>query len=178
MPRQLALILDNPARRRFLSPSKTLEQIGVGEGMKVLELGPGPGFLSVDASTRVGDSGRLYCLDIEPALITKVRRKVLREGLENVAPIVGDGERLPFAENSLDLAFLVCVLGEIPNRDAALKELHRVLRRDGVLSVSEMLPDPDYPLKKTTVARARKAGFEPAQEFGNLFAYTVNFRKR
>lgn len=174
---QAALLLDNPLRRRFLSPSKTVEQIGVGEGMRVLELGPGPGFFTAEVSRRVG-WGRLYCLDIQPELIAKLREKTVREGLENVAMIVGDGAALPLVDSSLDLAYLVTVLGEIPDKDGALRELYRVLRRGGVLSISEMLPDPDYSLKRTTIARAGKAGFEPFQEFGNFFIYVVNFRKR
>jgi len=170
--------IDNPFRRRFLSPSKTIGQLGIGEGMKALELGPGSGFLTVEASRRVGDRGRLYCLDIDPTLVANLREKTVKAGLENVALLVGDGQRLPFKDGSLDLAFLVAVLGEIPNKDAALKELSRVLRPGGVLSISELLPDPDYPLRRTTIAWAGKSGFEPFQQFGNFFAYTINFKKR
>lgn len=177
IPWRLALILENPARRRFLSPSKTIRQIGVEEGMKVLELGPGPGFLTIEAARHVGDSGKLYCLDIEPALIVRLREKTAKAGLENVAMLVGNGECLPFADSSFDLAFLVAVLGEIPDKDGALQELYRVLCPGGVLSISELLPDPDYPLRRTTIAWARKAGFETFQEFGNFFAYVVNFRR-
>ena len=176
IPWRLAVILDNPARRRFLSPAKTIEQIGVREGMRVLELGPGSGFLTAEASRRVG-SGRLYCLDIEPALIARLKAKIEREGLENVDPIVGDGSALPLAEGSLDLAFLVGVLGEIPDKDAALNELYRVLRSGGVLSVWETLIDPDYSLRSTTISLGCKAGFEPFQQFGNFLVYVVNFRK-
>lgn len=174
-PARLRWFLDK--RGPIFSRSKTLDRTGISEGMRVLELGPGPGFLTVEALRRVGDSGSLYCLDIQPAMIAKVRGKLSKEGLENVALVMGNGECLPFASDSIDLAFLVAVLGEIPDKDAALKELNRVLCPGGVLSISELLPDPDYPLRRTTIAWARKAGFEPFQEFGNFFAYTVNFRK-
>lgn len=177
MPWRLARFIDNPLRRRFLSPSKTLKQMGVKEGMRVLELGPGSGFLTAEASRRVGDSGKLYCVDIEPALIVRLRGKTAKAGLENVAMIVGNGECLPFADSSFDLAYLVAVLGEIPDKDRALRELYRVLCPGGVLSISELLPDPDYPLRRTTIAWARKAGFEPFQELGNFFTYVVNFRR-
>jgi len=177
MPWRLASILDNPGRRRFLSPSKTLRQMGIGQGMRVLELGPGSGFLTIEAARRVGDSGMLYCLDIEPALVVRLRQKTAKAGLENVALIVGNGECIPFADSIFDLAFLVAVLGEMPNKDVALRELHRVLTPGGVLSISELLPDPDYPLRGTTIAWALKAGFEPFQEFGNFFTYVVNFRR-
>ncbi|MBE0414940.1 MAG: methyltransferase domain-containing protein [Dehalococcoidia bacterium] len=177
IPWRWARFINNPLRRRAQNPSKTLGQMGFREGMRVLELGPGWGFLTLEAARRVGDSGRLYCLDIEPALIARLKQKTAKVGLENVALVMGNGECLPFASDSIDLAFLVAVLGEIPDKDAALKELNRVLCPGGVLSISELLPDPDYPLRRTTIAWARKAGFEPFQEFGNFFAYTVNFRK-
>ncbi len=85
---------------------------------------------------------------------------------------------LPFKDGGLNLAYLVGVLGEIPDKDGALRELHRVLDQGGALSISEVLIDPDYSLRRTTIARAGEAGFEPCQEFGNFFAYVVNFRKR
>lgn len=179
IPWRWARFIDNPMRRRIVqNPSKTVNQMGIREGMRVLELGPGTGFLTAAASRQVGNDGKLYCVDIEPELIARLRQRIAREGLENVALVVGNGECLPFANDSLDLAFLVGVLGEIPDKDAALKEVNRVLRHSGVLSISELLPDPDYPLRRTTIAWAGKAGFEPFQKFGNFFVYTLNFRKR
>ena len=178
IPWWFARFLDNPIRRRVQHPSKVMGQMGVHEGMKVLELGPGPGFFTVEASRRAGSSGRLYCLDIQPALVARLKRKIEREGLENVALMVGDATALPFLESGLDLAFLVTVAGEIPNRDGALGELYRVLRPGGVLSVSELFIDPDYLLRRTIISQAHKAGFEPFQQFGNFFIYLLNFRKR
>jgi len=119
----------------------------------------------------------LYCLDIEPAMIARAKNKVIRYNLENVALMLGNGECLPFKDDSFNLAYLVSVLGEIPDKDRALHELYRVLRPGGVLSISEYLLDPDYPLRRTTIAWARQAGFEPFQEYGNFFAYVVNFRR-
>lgn len=176
----LAMILENPVRRRLFSPAKLLDKVGVVAGMSVLELGPGPGFFTVEAARRVGYSenpGKLYCLDIEPAMIARLKEKVSKDTLENIAIMVGNGEHLPFKDGSFDLAYLVTVLGEVPDKDQALQELYRVLRPGGVLSISEYLPDPDYPLRRTTIAWARRAGFEPFQQFGNFFAYVVNFRR-
>jgi ubiquinone/menaquinone biosynthesis C-methylase UbiE len=176
----LAVILESPVRRRLFSPAKLLDKVGIAAGMRVLELGPGPGFFTIEAARRVGYSespGKLYCLDIEPAMIARAKNKVTRHALENVALMLGNGECLPFKDDSFDLAYLVTVLGEIPDKDRALQELYRVLRPGGVLSISEYLLDPDYPLRRTTIAWARQAGFEPFQEYGNFFAYVVNFRR-
>ncbi len=176
-PWQVGGILDNPFRRRFMSSSKTLDQIGVSKGMCVLELGPGPGFLTVEAAQRAGSPGRLYCLDIQPEMLAETRRKLMQHGSDNAGLILGDAKILPLVDDCLDLAFLVGVLGEISDKKAALRELHRVLRHGGVLSVTEMLPDPDYSLRSTTIARCRRAGFEPFEKLGNFFVYTINFIK-
>ena len=178
IPWRWARFIDNPLRRLVQSPSKVMEQAGVHEGMRVLELGPGSGFFTLEASRRVGSSGTLYCLDIQPQLIARLKRKIERDGQENVALMVGDATALPFADDSLDLAFLVTVLGEIPDKDIALRELYRVLRVGGILSVAEILVDPDYSLPGTVISRAYKAGFEPVQQFGNFFIYLLNFRKK
>ncbi len=178
IPWRWARFIDNPLRRLVQSPSKVMDQAGVHEGMRVLELGPGPGFFTLEASRRAGSWGRLYCLDIQPQLIARLKHRIEREGLENVALMVGDAAALPFADDSLDLAFLVTVFGEIPDKDEALRELYRVLRPGGILSVSEILVDPDYSLPGTIISRADKAGFEPVQQFGNFLIYLLNFRKQ
>lgn len=178
IPVPLVRMIDNPFRRRFFGAAKTLEQAGIREGMKALEVGPGSGFLTFEAARRLGGSGRLYCVDLEPRMIAGLRSKMLQAGVDNVSLMVADALHLPLRDGMLDLACLVTVLGEIPDKHGALGELHRVLRPEGVLSLSELLPDPDYCLKSTAVALAAGAGFEPSGAFGNLFAYVVNFRKR
>ena len=180
IPHRLAMILDNPVRRHVFNPAKLLDKGGIAAGMSVLELGPGPGFFTVESAQRVYSSdgvGKLYCLDIQPAMIARVRKKISKNALANVTLTVGNGEYLPYKNGSFDLAYMVTVLGEMPDKNRALQELYRVIRPDGVLSISEYFPDPDYPLRRTTIARARRAGFEPVEEFGNFFAYMINFRR-
>jgi ubiquinone/menaquinone biosynthesis C-methylase UbiE len=178
MSHRLAIILDNPVRRHVFSPAKLLDKVGIAAGMSVLELGPGPGFFTVESAQQVYSSegaGKLYCLDIEPAMISRVKKKIFLKALENVELAVGKGECLPYKNSSFDLAYMVTVLGEMPDKPRALQELYRVIRPDGVLSISEYFSDPDYLLRRTTVALARAAGFEPFEEFGNFFAYVINF---
>ena len=110
-------------------------------------------------------------------MIARARRKITEEVADNISLAVGSGECLPFKDTSFDLAYLVTVIGEIPDKGQAFRELHRVLRPGGILSISEFLPDPDYPLRRTVTTGALSAGFEPHQRFGNLFNYVLNFRR-
>jgi len=59
-----------------------------------------------------------------------------------------------------------------------LRDCHRILKQDGLVSLCEMLPDPDYPLRHTEKRWAEEAGFELREEFGNFFIYQLNFGKK
>jgi ubiquinone/menaquinone biosynthesis C-methylase UbiE len=162
-----------------------LDHIGIQAGERVLELGPGPGAFTVDAAQRVGPEGRLIAVDIQPKMIAAVEQRVQEAGLTNVETHVASAYELPLGDGSVDRAFLVTVLPEIPDRARALTELRRVLRSPepaagrpgGVLSVTEEFLDPDYPLARTVVRWAEEAGFELAERHGNWFVYTLNFQK-
>ena len=69
------------------------------------------------------------------------------------------------------------VLPEIPDQKRALKEIARVLKPNGILSVSEFMLDPDYPFRSTMIKTLSAAGFLFEESSGNSWSYTVRFRK-
>lgn len=174
-PYALAWMTDNPLRRWYMRD--LLDRVGIRPGERVLELGPGPGAFTVDAAWRTKPDGSLVAVDIQPRMIAAVERKVRAAGLTNVETHVASAYELPLEGESVDRAFLVTVLPEIPDRQRALTELRRVLKPGGVLSITEEFLDPDYPLARTTIAWAEEAGFELAERYGNWWRYTLNFRK-
>ena len=182
-PASLACLVNNPVRRRYMRP--VLDRVGIQPGERVLELGPGPGAFTVEAARRVGAQGRLIAVDIQPRMIAQVEKRVREAGLTNVETHVADAYHLPLEDASVDRAFLVTVLPEIPDQARALAELRRVLRSPepaegkpgGLLSITEDFFDPDYPLAFETIRRVGAAGFSLEQRFGNFWLYTVNFRK-
>ncbi len=68
-------LIDNPLRRRFFSAGKTLDLAGIRPGMQALELGPGSGFFTLEAARRVGPTGKLHSVDIEPQAIAILKQK-------------------------------------------------------------------------------------------------------
>jgi len=174
-PTSWSWIVDNPLRRWDVRHA--LERAGLRAGETVLELGPGPGAFTVDAAQRVGPEGRLIAVDIQPGMIAQVNARVKAAGVTNVETHVASAFELPLADASVDRAYLITVLPEIPDPVRALREVHRVLKLGGVVSMTEEFLDPDYPRRATTGAWAAAAGFEPDARFGNWWSYTLNFRK-
>jgi SAM-dependent methyltransferase len=172
-PSSLAWLVNNPIRRRYMRP--ILDRVGIRPGERVLELGPGPGAFTVDAAQCVGPGGQIVAVDIQPEMIAQVEARVRGAGLTNVETHVASAYALPLDDDSVDRAFLVTVLPEIPDQARALAELRRVLKPGGVLSITEEFYDPDYPFPFETIRRAGTAGFSLEQRFGNPWLYTLNF---
>jgi len=72
---------------------------------------------------------------------------------------------------------MITVLAEIPDKEKAPKELRRILKADGILSVSEFFTDPNYPIRRTTKRWCESAGFKLKESRGNIFDYTLQFEK-
>jgi SAM-dependent methyltransferase len=173
MPAIFDATLDTSFRRRHFSPDVAAERHGLGPGMRVLELGPAGGYLTSAAQRRIQPGGRLICLDLQPALLRKLRARL---GAETPPLVCGNAQRLPFCNGSFDLVFVVEVMGEIPDKGVALREIRRVLRPGGTLAVSEAaLLDPDYVRLPVLMRHAAAAGFSPREGFSQWFQYTQRF---
>ena len=173
-PASLAWIVNNPLRRCYMRP--VLAWVGIQPGERVLELGPGPGAFTVAAARQVGPDGHLIAIDIQPKMIEQVQQRVQDSGLTNIETHVAGAYDIPCPDGSIDRAFLISVLPEIPDQSRALAELHRVLRPNGVLSITAEFTDPDYLFTKETVRLLEKNGFTLVDQHGNWWRYTMNFR--
>jgi ubiquinone/menaquinone biosynthesis C-methylase UbiE len=120
--------------RRFVDVRKPLEKAGIKEGQTILDFGCGPGFYSVAAAKMVGAKGEVYALDIHPLAVQSVQKKAQKAGLTNITTILSDRDtRLP--DQSIDVALAYDMIHMVQDKQALLRELHRVLKPDGVLSV-------------------------------------------
>jgi SAM-dependent methyltransferase len=174
-PSTVGWLVDNPIRRLYIHP--VLERIGIRPGQTVLELGPGPSSFTIEAARRVGPEGKLIVAEIQPQMIAQVEQRVREEGLSNVETHVAGAYDLPIEDESVDCAFLITVLPEIPHQYRALDELKRVLKPGGLLSITEEFLDPDYAFPFETVQLVEAVGFTRERFYGNFWVYTLNFGK-
>lgn len=123
-------------RDLFVPPRKILKEVDIKPGFHVLDYGSGPGSFLIPLSELVGKSGKVYALDIHPLATQKVERIASKTQLTNVAAIRSDCEtRLP--DGSIDAALFYDTFHMLGDADKVLRELHRVLKRDGILSFSD-----------------------------------------
>ncbi len=182
MPVRLAPVLTTPLRLRlFGTPDRVVDRAGVALGMRVLEVGPGPGVYTVALARRVasaGEDGGLTCLEVQPEMISMLHERLRTAGIQNVEIIQGDARRMPWPDGWFDLIFLVDVVGEMPDKPAFVRECTRVLKPGGTLAVTEQIIDPDYHLPGTMRTFAADAGLrEEARVGSSLWTYTARYRK-
>jgi ubiquinone/menaquinone biosynthesis C-methylase UbiE len=176
-PHQMSFILELPLRRLLISPSQLADRLKLKEDSMVLEVGCGSGVFSVEVARRVPD-GHLELFDLQAEMLERARGKIRAAGLGKVVGYTqGDARRLPFPRASFDVAFLVAVLGEVPEPRKCLRALHRILRPGGFLSITEHLPDPDFSRLSTLRALVEGEGFTLEEHFGPPWSYTANFRR-
>lgn len=176
IPAFIARFIDNPIRRRIQPPTKVVDWIGIQDGMHILEIGPGPGTFTIEAAKRVGEEGKVFAIDVQPTLISKLNGRLQREEIANVTTKVASAYELPFSNKTFDRVFMITVLAEIPDKKKALFEIKRVLKDDGLLAIGELLPDPDYPRRRTVIHWCKDAGFELVNEYGGVLHYVLTFR--
>lgn len=176
-PSSLSFLLENPFMNRVAGAQLLLDRAGVASGMRVLDVGCGPGRITLPAARQVGGNGEVVALDIQPAMLQRVQEKLAAQKVTNVHLLqagAGEGKTEPEA---FDRAFLVTVLGEIPDKTAALREIYRALKPGGILSITEVFPDPDIQTPGTIRRLAQEAGFDVDGKMGSFPAFTMNLVK-
>ena len=120
----------------FLPRLNILKEVGIKPGFHVLDYGCGPGSYIMPLAELVGESGKIYALDIHPLAIQRVQDIASKKQLANVETILSDCQTgLP--DNTLDSVLLYAAFHHLSDPDVVLKELHRVLKPDGILSFGD-----------------------------------------
>ena len=138
-PWWIGYLLASPIRRLFQDPAKVLAPY-VREGMTVLEVGPGMGFFTIELARKVGDSGRVVVVDIQPKMLEGLKRRVAKAGLlERVQVRLAQPDSMGLTDLSgaVDLVVAIAVVHEMPSSSAFFTESFQALKPGGGLLLSE-----------------------------------------
>jgi ubiquinone/menaquinone biosynthesis C-methylase UbiE len=172
-----------------VTPERLRSVLRPEPGERVLEIGPGTGYYTLDMAEWVGGGatgepvaavgraegavgdGTIEIFDLQQEFLDHTMRRAAERGLANVVPTQGDATDLPYEDASMDAVVLTAVLGEIPDRAAALREIRRVLKPGGRLVVGELFGDPHFTTLSSLRRQAAEAGLAFESNSGNWFAY-------
>jgi ubiquinone/menaquinone biosynthesis C-methylase UbiE len=147
--------------------------------MRVVDLGCGPGRLTLPVARIVGSEGQVLAVDLQPAMLAIVERRAAAEGLQNISTMEAAAGSGALPAGRFDLALLSFVLGEIPadRRPAAIQEIAAALRPGGRLAVVEGIFDPHRQSREAVIALTEPAGLRFEREDRRLMRTLLVFRK-
>ena len=155
----------------IITRERLREVLAPEPGERLLEIGPGVGYYTLDMAEWVGPDGTVEIFDLQQEFLDHTSNRAAERGLANVVPTQGDATALAYEDDSVDAVVLTAVLGEIPDTDAALREIQRVLKPGGRLVVGELFGDPHFTTLSSLKSKSGEAGLSYADHSGNWFGY-------
>ncbi|MHA2013434.1 MAG: class I SAM-dependent methyltransferase, partial [Candidatus Helarchaeota archaeon] len=110
--------------------------LNIKKGSIILDYGCGPGSFSIAAAQLVGNTGKVYALDILPIAIEYVKKKAERKKLTNIETIISNCDT-GLNDGSVDIIFLFDILHDLKDPNKIITELFRILKVNGILSISD-----------------------------------------
>ena len=160
MGHQGAAWLERPEREAEEAPSKAIAALNIRPGQVVADIGAGSGYYSVRLARAVGPTGRVYATDIQPEMLTLLKKKVDADKFANIELVLGTETDTRLSDGAIDLAVMVDVYHELSQPQAFLKSVRRALKKNGRLVLIEFRKeDPRVPIReehKMSIAEARQ----------------------
>ena len=161
----------------FITRERLREVLRPQPGERLLELGVGTGYYSCELAEWIAPGGTLELFDLQQKFLDHTMRAAADRGLTNLVPTQGDATQLPYEDASIDAVILTAVLGEIPDRAAALQEIRRVLKPNGRLVVGELFGDPHFTSRGNLQRLGAEAGLALAEVSGLPFGYFARLNR-
>jgi len=164
-PKDLGL-LEPPDREAWQKPEQVMDALQIAEDSAVADLGAAGGWFTIRLARRVGPRGLVYAEDVQRLMIEAIQRRVQREGLTNVKPVLGEYDD-PFPglpPNTLDAVLIVDAFPEIEHPVVLLRNVARTLKPSGLIGIIDYRqgeggpgPDPQDRVAPSVIVEAAKA---------------------
>jgi SAM-dependent methyltransferase len=172
-PPSFAPLLLSRLRRLYRDPARVVRLLNPRPEWTILDLGCGNGAFTFELARRVR---RVVAVDVQPAMIDALEARIRDAGLGNVRARVAPATHLPFDDGVFDAALMISVLPMLHDRAAALAEVRRTLKPDGMLVIGEEWVEPEYVGERTTIGWVERAGFALLAREATALSYTLMFR--
>ena len=152
-------VFDDPERDAWQQPILVVETLGIVPGDVVVDLGAGTGYMTKPLSIRVGSEGKVYAVDIEPAMLDHLmaRKDVLTE---RVVPVVASASDPKLPDGAVDVVLVVDTWHHIAKRGKYLRRLQKCLAREGRVAIVDFRegelpvgPPPEEKLSRAQVVQ-------------------------
>lgn len=157
----------------FSDPASNIARFGLVEGMKVVDLGAGSGFYSIEAAKRVGSTGRIYAVDVQKDLLERLRSVAANQGIRTIEVVWGNAEKIggtKLREAIADRVISSNILFQIEKPDDFCLEIKRILKPGGkamIIDWSDVSPIGPKTVFSEAKAKAlfEKNGFRQEDSF-------------
>jgi len=107
----------------------------IREGDKILDIGCGPGHLTVEMAKETGNTGKVYALDIHQLAIEQVKKLIKTRNITNIETILTDSFQTGLKKQSMDLVYIINTIDMIRNKNRLIEEIERILKPDGIVVI-------------------------------------------
>lgn len=175
-PVKYASSLDNRFRKLLHNPQKILRPY-IKNGMRVLDVGCGPGFFSFEMAKMVGETGSIIAADLQEGMLLKLKNKIKGTFLEKRIELHKCDENKTGITGKVDFIFAFYVVHEVPDKENLFKELHSLLNPDGrfLLAEPKLISKNDF---NKTLLTAINSGFEVLEQPKIFFSHSVILKRK
>jgi ubiquinone/menaquinone biosynthesis C-methylase UbiE len=160
-------IFESPGRDQRLQIDRVMDLLGITSGKNVADIGAGSGWFTVRAALRVGASGRVYAVDINPDAIHYIEDRAQKEGLHNITTVLGHEDDSLLPASDVDAVLLLKTYHEVAKPVALLRNLRRSLRLGAKVGIIDRNGNGEnHGVQRDVVIReAAEAGYELAGKY-------------
>jgi ubiquinone/menaquinone biosynthesis C-methylase UbiE len=160
-------IFESPGRDERLQINRVMDILGIASGKAVADIGAGSGWFTVRAAGRVGETGVVYAVDINPEAIRYIDERVQKETLRNVKTILGKPEDPLLPKDAVDAVLLLKTYHEVADPVALLRNLHASLRAGAKIGIIDRNGNgEDHGINRDVVLReTAQAGYRLLKQY-------------